>query len=212
MVGVLTQEANTALQAAETLPLGRPLANSEAYVLDIDLNPAPMGVAGELCLGGLQIAQGYQSRAAHKAERFIASPFNSGDRLYRTGDRVKVLKDGTVAFLGRVDDQVKVRGYRVEPAEVAGVLQEQPGVAQAEVVAREDKDGRLKLHGYVVFEDAAQFGIEALREAVARVLPDYMVPNTIRPLESLPLTANGKVDRSALPEPDETVAQGYAAP
>ena len=211
-VGVLTQEADTALQAAEALPLGKTLANSEAYVLDLDLNPAPIGVAGELCLGGLQIARGYQSRAAHTAERFIASPFNSGERLYRTGDRVKVLKDGALAFLGRMDDQVKVRGYRVEPAEVALVLQEQPGVTQAEVVAREDKDGHLQLHGYVVFEDKAQSGTEALREAVARVLPDYMVPNTIRPLEALPLTANGKVDRRALPEPDETAAQGYEAP
>ena len=211
-VGVLTQEADTAIRTAETLPLGRPLANSEAYVLDIDLNPVPMGVAGELCLGGLQIARGYQSRAAHTAERFIASPFNSGERLYRTGDRVKVLKDGTLVFLGRMDDQVKVRGYRVELAEVAQVLQEQPGVTQAEVVAREDKDGRLQLHGYVVFEDEAQSNAEVLHEAVARVLPDYMVPNTIRPLECLPLTANGKVDRSALPEPEETAAQGYAAP
>ena len=211
-VGVLTQEADTAIRTAETLPLGRPLANSEAYVLDLDLNPAPMGVAGELCLGGLQIARGYQSRAAHTAERFIASPFNSGERLYRTGDRVKLLKDGTVAFLGRMDDQVKVRGYRVEPAEVARVLQEQPGVVQAEVVAREDKDGRLQLHGYVVFENDAQSNTEVLREAVVKVLPDYMVPNTIRPLEALPLTANGKVDRSALPEPEETAAPGYAAP
>ena len=211
-VGVLTQEADTAIRTAETLPLGKPLANSQAYVLDLDLNPAPIGVAGELCLGGLQVARGYQSRAAHTAERFIASPFNSGERLYRTGDRVKVLKDGTLAFLGRMDDQVKVRGYRVEPAEVARVLQERPGVAQAAMVAREDKDGRLQLHGYVVFENDAQSDTEALREAVARVLPDYMVPNTIRPLECLPLTANGKVDRRALPEPDETVAQGYAAP
>ena len=211
-VGVLTQEADTATRTAETLPLGRPLANSEAYVLDIDLNPVPVGVAGELFLGGLQIARGYQSRAAHTAERFIASPFNPGERLYRTGDRVKVLKDGTLAFLGRVDDQVKVRGYRVELAEVARVLQEQPGVTQAEVVAREDKDGRLQLHGYVVFEDDAQSNTEVLREAVARVLPDYMVPNTIKPLESLPLTANGKVDRSALPEPEETAVPGYEAP
>ena len=211
-VGVLTQEVDTALQAAETLPLGKPLANSQAYVLDLNLNPAPIGVAGELCLGGLQIARGYQSRAAHTAERFIASPFNSGERLYRTGDRVKVLKDGTLAFLGRMDDQVKVRGYRVEPAEVARVLREQPGVAQAEVVAREDTEGRLQLHSYVVFEDTAQSNTEILREAVVKVLPDYMAPNTIRLLEALPLTANGKVDRRALPEPEETAATGYAAP
>ena len=211
-VGVLTQEADTALRATETVPLGRPLANSAAYVLDIDLNPVPMGVAGELCLGGLQVARGYQARAAQTAECFIASPFKAGERLYRTGDRVKMLKDGTVVFLGRVDDQVKVRGYRVEPAEVARVLQEQPGVAQAAVVAREDKEGRLQLHSYVVFADEHQTGIEVLREAMVKVLPDYMVPNTIMPLEALPLTANGKVDRRALPEPEETEAQSYEAP
>ena len=211
-VGVLTQEADIALRAAETVPLGQPLANSAAYVLDIDLNLVPLGVAGELCLGGLQVARGYQVRAAQTAECFIASPFKAGERLYRTGDRVKLLKDGTVAFLGRMDDQVKVRGYRVEPAEVARVLREQPGVAQSEVVAREDKEGRLQLHGYVVFADEHQTGIEVLREAMVKVLPDYMVPNTIMPLEALPLTANGKVDRRVLPEPAETETQCYEVP
>ncbi|WP_349617067.1 amino acid adenylation domain-containing protein [Azotobacter salinestris] len=211
-VGVLTQPAETAKRTAATLPLGRPLANLQALVLDPELNPLPQGVAGELYLGGAGVARGYQGRAAQTAERFVASPFAAGERLYRTGDRVRLLDDGSLEFLGRVDDQVKVRGYRVELREVAQALQACPGIAEAEVVARDSEDGRTQLHGYVVSRDGAPVDVALLREELARTLPDYMVPAAIMQLEALPLTANGKLDRRALPEPEKAEATRHEAP
>ncbi|KQB61364.1 MULTISPECIES: non-ribosomal peptide synthetase, partial [Acidovorax] len=211
-VGILTQEADEALRTAGTLSVGKPLANSSAHVLDADLNPVPVGVVGELYLGGAGVARGYQARAAQTAERFVANPFSAAERLYRTGDRVKMLEDGSLEFLGRVDDQVKVRGYRVELREVVQALQGQLGIAEAEVVAREDEDGRTQLYGYVVAQAGERIDIDGLREALARTLPEYMVPPAIMQLDALPLTANGKVDRKALPEPEEREAKRYEAP
>jgi amino acid adenylation domain-containing protein len=180
--------------------------------LDTELNPVPVGVAGELYVGGNQIARGYQSRANQTAERFIANPFKTGERLYRTGDRVRMLGDNSLEFLGRVDDQIKVRGYRVELREIAQLLRAQSGVAQAEVIARENEEGQAKLHGYVVAESGESLNTEQLRDVLCHALPDYMVPDSIQLLESLPLTANGKLDRKALPTPEQQEIKNYIAP
>lgn len=211
-VGVLTQYADDVSPLAATVPIGKPLANSGAYVLGANLNPLPSGVAGELYLGGIQLARAYQSRPGQTAERLIASPFKSGERLYRSGDRVMMLKDGTLVFLGRLDDQVKVRGHRVEPREVARALSEQPGIAEAEVIARENEAGQTRLHGYVVRQNHAIIDMGQLRHALADVLPDYMVPEAIVALDALPRTTNGKLDRKALPVPTVESDGNYQPP
>ncbi len=200
----LTQEAGCAERSAATLPIGMPLPNTQAYTLDRYLSPAPQDVAGELYITGAGLAQGYQGHSALTAERFIASPFGQGQRLYRTGDRVRVLNDGSVEFLGRTDDQVKVRGYRVELKEIANTLTAQPGVHEAEVLARSNADGLTQLYGYVVPVPDTALDLEALRKQLSTSLPEYMVPNAIVVLERWPLTANGKLDRKALPEAGPT--------
>jgi amino acid adenylation domain-containing protein len=212
-VGVLTRHGGESLGA--TLPLGTPLAHVRAAVLNKDGNPVPRGVAGELCIGGDSVASGYLNRAALTAERFVPDPRGGGGRLYRTGDKVKQLPGGEFAFLGRLDDQVKIRGYRVEPEEVAARLRLLDGVRDAVVVARRDNDeeeSALRLIGYVTAQTPLDG--EALRAQLAAELPDYMVPTAIGVLAALPLTANGKVDRAALPWPLELAehAGGAAAP
>ncbi|MGE8289947.1 MAG: AMP-binding protein, partial [Stenotrophomonas sp.] len=211
-VGVLTQEAQAADRGAPTLPAGMPIAGCRARVLDAYLQPVPAGAAGELYLGGAGLARGYQGRAGQTAERFVADPLVAGARLYRTGDRVRQLEDGSLVFLGRGDDQVKVRGYRVELSEVAQALRALDGVAQAEVVAREEEDGRTQLHGYVVPKEGAELAPAALRARLAETLPDYMVPNGLVVLAALPLTANGKLDRKALPLADAPEQGEFEAP
>ncbi|HEX8272375.1 MAG TPA: non-ribosomal peptide synthase/polyketide synthase [Longimicrobiaceae bacterium] len=194
-----------------SVPLGRPLPGARAYVLDAWGRPLPAGIPGELHVGGAGVARGYQGRPEQTAERFVPDPFagEPGARMYRTGDRVKRRADGELEFLGRVDDQVKVRGFRVEPGEVAGALLREPGVREAVVMAREDGPGGVRLVAYLVGEvDAA-----ALRESLRRKLPDYMVPAAFVALDALPLTPNGKLDRAALPEPDSGADAGsYRAP
>ena len=211
-VGILTQEAAGIQRDAATLPVGQPLANCQAYVLDADLNPVLSGVVGELYLGGTGVARGYQGRAAQTAERFVASPFGAGQRLYRTGDRVRMLAGGSLEFLGRVDDQVKIRGYRVELREVAQQLLAQGGVAQAEVIVRTDDEGNSQLHGYVVALAGARPDMERLRAELAHSLPDYMVPAALVLLDEMPLNANGKIDRKALPAPVVRDEEAYLAP
>ncbi|MGP9654761.1 non-ribosomal peptide synthase/polyketide synthase [Halomonas sp. AOP35-4E-18] len=203
-VGILTQQADMADRAASTLPIGTPLVNAQAYVLDPWLNPVPKGVAGELYLGGPGLAQGYLQRLGQTAERFVASPFHAGERLYRSGDRVRQLADGSLAFLGRVDDQVKIRGYRVEPSEIAALLRDQPGIAEAEVIARENEEGRAQLYAYVVMAAGSGVDDAELLTQLGERVPDYMVPSAMVRLDALPLTANGKLDRKALPEPVQT--------
>ncbi|MEU7185259.1 amino acid adenylation domain-containing protein [Streptomyces sp. NPDC045369] len=192
--------------SGRTLPaLGAPIGDVRLFVLDALLRPVPDGGAGELYLAGSGLARGYLGRSAPTAERFVACPFGpAGARMYRTGDLVRRRSDGELEFVGRVDDQVKVRGHRIEPGEVEQALGAHPAVRQAAVAARADRTGDLRLTGYVVpAEDAARQTLAAdLRRDLLARLPAYLVPSVITVLDALPLTPNGKVDRKALPAPD----------
>ncbi|MET3431180.1 amino acid adenylation domain-containing protein/non-ribosomal peptide synthase protein (TIGR01720 family) [Herbaspirillum seropedicae] len=198
-VGVLAQEAASASRRAAVLPVGSALAGVQAWVLDRQLRRAPVGAVGELYLGGAGLARGYHGRAALTAERFVAHPFASGQRLYRSGDRARYLGDGSIEFLGRIDDQVKIRGHRVEPGEVRQQLLRLAGVADAAVLALPAADDaqRLQLHGFIVCAAGAVADPAGWRATLAADLPDYMLP-TLTPVPALPLTANGKLDRQAL--------------
>ncbi|HEU0078864.1 MAG TPA: amino acid adenylation domain-containing protein, partial [Longimicrobiaceae bacterium] len=198
-------------------PVGVPIPDLRVYVVDGELEPVPAGVPGELLVGGAGVARGYLGRAELTAERFVPDGLGSGagERLYRSGDRARWLPGGELEYLGRIDEQVKVRGYRIEPGEVEAALLRQAGVREAVVVAREDAPGEKRLEGYVV-GDAGLVGSE-VREGVRGIVPEYMVPSAVVVLESVPLTANGKVDRRALPGPESwggeaEAGAGYEAP
>ena len=185
------------------LPIGHPIANTQVYLLDAHLQLVPLGLPGELYIGGEGLARCYLQRPGPTAERFVPDPLGDrpGGRLFRTGDKARWRPDGQLEFLGRVDHQVKIRGFRVEPGEVEAVLQRHPGVDESVVVAREDAAGRLRLVAYVVPRAAADLEVAELRRSLQAELPEYMVPSAFVMLESLPLSSNGKIDRKALPAP-----------
>jgi amino acid adenylation domain-containing protein len=197
------------------VPIGRPLENSRIYVLDSNLEPQPIGVPGELCVGGVAVARGYLNRPELTAERFVPDPFvpAPGALLYRTGDRVRWLADGTIDFLGRIDRQIKIRGFRIEPGEIEAVLERHPQVRGAAVVDREDPRGEVRLVAYVDADAAADMA--DLRAFIAEHVPNYMVPSAFVAQGELPLTPNGKVDRDALPDPEwgkDTAQDEFVAP
>jgi amino acid adenylation domain-containing protein len=200
---------------ARAIPIGFPIADTQLYVLDPAGQPVPVGIVGELFVGGLGVARGYLARPELDAERFVEDPFTGEGRLYRTGDRVRWRQDGALDFVGRVDNQVKLRGFRIELGEIEARLAEETAVAACAVIVRDDGPTGKRLVAYVVPAPAAQLSAPALRNALARKLPDFMVPSTYVELASLPVTANGKLDRAALPAPSNhrpELAAPYRAP
>ena len=198
------QEVRAVGPEATTVPIGRPIANTEVYLLDSHGEPVPPGVPGEIHIGGPGLALGYYGRPDLTAERFAAHPFDPtpGARLFRTGDRARRLRDGSIEFMGRLDRQVKIRGHRIEPAEVEAALLQLPQVSGAVVVVHGERSETRKLTAYVVPSTDGRITVTDLRRELRRMLPGYMLPSAIVMLTALPVTPNGKIDRAALPDPD----------
>jgi amino acid adenylation domain-containing protein len=213
VVGCCVYEVERELSG--TVPMGRPIANTEIYILDNHLRPVPVGVTGEIYVGGAGVARGYLKRPDITGEKFVPDPFSNreGARLYKTGDLGRLRADDQFEYIGRDDDQVKIRGYRIELEEVRTVLESAPGVDAAVVVARNDITDENRLVGYVTLK--GEPSIQELRSYMKRKLPEYMIPSSYVTMKSFPLTQNGKVDRKALPDPSTArpeLQQAYAEP
>ena len=198
-------------------PLGRPIANTQTYLLDKHLRPVPIGVTGELYIGGDGLARGYCNRPELTAEKFITHSFDGEPprRLYKTGDLARYFPDGNIEFLGRVDNQVKIRGYRVEPGEIESVLRQHSQVRETVVTVREDEPGNKRLIAYVVLKNDFALNSTKLHSYLKDKLPPYMMPSAFVSLDALPLTPHGKLDQRALPAPEQTrpeLAESYQAP
>ncbi|MGG4216520.1 amino acid adenylation domain-containing protein, partial [Paenibacillus alvei] len=200
------------LPSSGHVPIGQAWLNARFYIVDSQLNPVPIGVLGELCIGGAGVARGYLNRADLTAEKFVANPYVAGERLYRTGDLARWMPDGNVDFIGRMDDQVKIRGFRIELGEVEAQLLTVAGIEKAIVTAWENEDGDKDLCAYVVASEA--LNLPELRSTLQPKLPSYMIPTYVVQLEQFPLTPNGKIDRKALPAPEVRLEGGtaYVAP
>ena len=198
--------SNGKVASSDKVTIGRPVSSTKIYLLDNQLQPVPVGVMGEVYIGGVGLARGYLNRPELTAEKFIASPFSSlpGARLYRTGDLARFLSDGNIEFIGRIDDQVKIRGFRVELGEIESTLSQHPSVLENVVMAREDVLGDKRLVAYIVSNQQPVPSHDNLRNFLKQKLPEYMVPPAFVFLDSLPLTPNGKIDRTALPQSDQT--------
>ncbi|MHC5933188.1 non-ribosomal peptide synthetase [Nostoc sp.] len=205
------------LQLGVSIPIGRPIANTQVYILDNNLQPVTIGEAGELYIGGDGLARGYLNRPDLTAEKFISHSFDSNlaTRLYKTGDLARYLPDGNIEFLGRIDNQVKIRGFRIELGEIEREIAQHPDVREIVVLARQDETGEKQLTAYIVPHRKSRYIYNQLRSLLQQRLPNYMVPSAFVMLESLPLTANGKVDRHKLPAPSRErpqLEQPYISP
>jgi len=210
--GVIAPESST----NQAPSIGRAIDGVQVYILDDHRQPVAAGATGEIYIGGAGLARGYRNRPDLTAERFVPDPFSAeaGARLYRTGDLARWLPDGQIAFLGRVDEQVKIRGYRVEPSEIATVLGQHSAVRTSVVVVREEEPGEKELVAYVVLAAGAKLDAGELRDHLRKRLPDYMVPSEFVSISSVPVTANGKLNRAALPTPNGSRphAEAYVEP
>jgi amino acid adenylation domain-containing protein len=202
VVGCCVYEISAQTSLSGSIPIGRPIANTQLYILDRYLQPVPIGVGGELHIGGAGLARGYLNRSELTAEKFIQNPYSDEPdaRLYKTGDRARYLPDGNIEYLGRIDSQVKIRGYRIELGEIEETLRQHSAVREAVAIARDDGSGNKRLVAYVIPDKDKLPSISNLRGYLQQKLPEYMVPSAFVTLESLPLTPNGKLDRRALPQ------------
>ncbi|WP_244898598.1 amino acid adenylation domain-containing protein, partial [Paenibacillus algorifonticola] len=205
-------DVNEVQEDAITIPIGRPISNTAIYIVDAQNKPQPIGVAGELCVAGDGLARGYLNRPELTAEKFVDNPFAPGERMYRTGDLARWLPDGSIEYVGRIDDQVKIRGFRIELGEIESHLLKVEPIEKATVVVRETAGGEKQLCAY--FVAGSELAASELRNTLSQELPGYMIPTYFVQLAHMPLTTNGKVDRRALPAPEESMQTGmdYVAP